>query len=54
MAVTFHEVPIGARMLACDDCGALVDPSEQGRAAHQRSHEVVVDLTGEVELLRTA
>lgn len=54
MAVSFHEVAVGARMLACDECGSLVDPSEQGRAKHQRTHDVVVDLTGEVQLLRTA
>lgn len=39
MAVTFHPVPVGARGLACDVCFCMVDPSEEGRAGHQASHE---------------
>ena len=57
MAATFHTVPTGARGLACDLCGCLVDPSDEGRAVHQRSHpEPVVDLTGahDVEQARPA
>ena len=49
--ITFHEVPppeTPIAMLACDLCGCLVDRSEQGRRAHQDSHNKtfeVIDLT---------
>lgn len=50
---TFHEVRIQQPVLACDLCGAIVDPSDTGRAAHQAWHDQtveVIDLTGRVAL----
>lgn len=52
MAVTFHPVPIGSRGLACDQCGSLVDPSEEGRTAHGRWHKERAELSDEVIDLR--
>lgn len=50
---SYHEVRTQSPVLACDGCGALVDPSETGRAAHQAWHEQndkVIDLTEQHEL----
>lgn len=52
MAVTFYEVPVGARGLACDDCGGMVDGSERGRAAHLRWHAQRAELAENVVDLR--
>lgn len=37
--MAFHEVPARAQVLACDDCGCVVDPTDRGRTAHEQWHE---------------
>lgn len=45
-AATFHQTH--EQQLACDVCGALIDPSERGRTCHQTWHAEpapIIDLT---------
>jgi hypothetical protein len=46
---SFHTVPEPQRVARCDECGALVDASEDGRRLHTRWHlsddPLVIDLT---------